>query len=275
MTTFGHGQNCDCRRHAPSLVARFKSGHPPGGVARVRHDGPTTPYPAWMSAPRPVRIAILNDYEVVVRGLAAMLEPYRHRVEVVELDIDGDLRHPVDVSLLDTFAGHPVPDEHLDAVVADRRSGRVVVFTWDTPRELVDAALAKGACGFLAKSTPAEDLVDAIERVAGGEVVVSGTADRGGDGTDVVTNVAPEQATGDWPGRAAGLSGREAEVLALITQGLTNEEIAQRTYLSINSVKTYIRQAYRKIGVTRRSQAVRWGVEHGMAPSSARSDLRP
>src|SRR5690606_40672161 len=103
MTTFGHGQNCDCRRHAPSLVARFKSGHPPGGVARVRHDGQTTPYPAWMSAPRPVRIAILNDYEVVVRGLAAMLEPYRHRVEVVELDIDGDLRHPVDVSLLDTF----------------------------------------------------------------------------------------------------------------------------------------------------------------------------
>ena len=54
---------------------------------------------------------------------------------------------------------------------------------------------------------------------------------------------------GDWPGRAAGLSPREAEVLALITRGLSNQEIADRAHVSINSIKTYIRSAYRKIGV--------------------------
>lgn len=68
----------------------------------------------------------------------------------------------------------------------------------------------------------------------------------------------------DWPGRNAGLSPREAEVIALITQGATNEEIARGCYLSINSVKSYIRSAYRKMGVERRRQAVLWGVRNGM-----------
>jgi DNA-binding CsgD family transcriptional regulator len=62
----------------------------------------------------------------------------------------------------------------------------------------------------------------------------------------------------------AGLTPREQEVLAL-TQGLTNQEIADHAFISINSVKTYVRAAYRKIGVTRRSQAVSWGLRAGFA----------
>ncbi|WP_227463595.1 helix-turn-helix domain-containing protein [Nocardioides lijunqiniae] len=61
-----------------------------------------------------------------------------------------------------------------------------------------------------------------------------------------------------------GLSHREAEMLHLITCGLSNQEIADALYLSINSVKTYIRSAYRKIEVTRRSQAVAWSVRRGL-----------
>jgi DNA-binding CsgD family transcriptional regulator len=68
-----------------------------------------------------------------------------------------------------------------------------------------------------------------------------------------------------WRGREHGLSQREAQMLALISQGLSNREIAQTTYLSINSVKTYVRAAYRKIGVARRSQAVRWALQHGVS----------
>jgi NarL family two-component system response regulator LiaR len=59
-------------------------------------------------------------------------------------------------------------------------------------------------------------------------------------------------------------------VIALITQGLSNLEIAERTYLSVNSVKTHVRTAYRKIGVDRRSKAVMWGVRHGFAPDRMR-----
>ena len=75
---------------------------------------------------------------------------------------------------------------------------------------------------------------------------------------------------GEWPGQEAGLSARESEIIALITKGLTNQEIAERAYLSINSVKSYIRSAYRKIGVTRRSQAVAWGMQNGFEPDRVR-----
>jgi len=59
------------------------------------------------------------------------------------------------------------------------------------------------------------------------------------------------------------LSARETQILELIVRGLSNQEIADASYLSINSVKTYIRTAYRKMGVTRRSQAVVWALQHG------------
>jgi NarL family two-component system response regulator LiaR len=71
---------------------------------------------------------------------------------------------------------------------------------------------------------------------------------------------------GDWPGRGVGLSAREAEVIALITQGLANEDIASRMYVSTNTVKTYIRSAYRKLGVDSRTRAVLWGIDHGFRP---------
>ena len=74
----------------------------------------------------------------------------------------------------------------------------------------------------------------------------------------------PGQARGasghDWPGRAEGLSDREAEILGLITQGKNNAEIAGLTYLSPNTVKSYVRNLYRKIDVSSRTQAVLWGI---------------
>ena len=72
--------------------------------------------------------------------------------------------------------------------------------------------------------------------------------------------------------RSRRLTGREVQVLALIAEGLTNQEIADRVFVSINSVKTYIRSAYRKIGVNSRSQAAVWCIQHGIlrevAPSA-------
>ena len=103
-------------------------------------------------------------------------------------------------------------------------------------------------------------VVDALERIKAGEIVVlAGDFESSADGA------------GDWPGREAGLSPREAEIIALITQGLSNQEIADRIYVSINSVKTYIRSAYRKIDVTKRTQAVIWGIDNGFRPDSLRT----
>ncbi|HSP61187.1 MAG TPA: response regulator transcription factor [Ornithinimicrobium sp.] len=231
-----------------------------------------------MSVPGPVTVAILNDYEVVVRGVHAMLEPFADRVEVVEVAAGVPVRSDVDVVLYDTFSAPQVDSADFDLAIGRDGFGAVCVYSWDTDARLVEIALSKGCRGYLDKGLEAGELVAAIERVAAGELVVSPSRSHVvpiGPQLELISDRDPqdrgvELLPGDWPGRQHGLSPREAEVVALITQGMTNVDIAARAFLSINSVKTYIRSAYRKIGVTRRSQAVRWGMQNGLAPDTMR-----
>lgn len=206
---------------------------------------------------RPLRLAIVDDYAVVVAGVASFLAD--EHIDVVETDASKPVLTDVDIVLYDTFG--QISGEGLDLKDFVRDSGaKVVIYSWNLQPQLIRQALAEGASGYLSKVLTGPQIVRALERVVGGEiVVVSG---------DQETSVGGE---GDWPGRAAGLSSREAEIIALITQGLSNQEIADRAYLSINSVKTYIRSAYRKIGVTSRSQAVLWGVDNGFKPDTLRT----
>lgn len=204
----------------------------------------------------PLRLAIVNDYAVVVAGVAAILAEVR--IDVVETGASTTVLSDVDIVLYDTFA--QVQGDGIDLEDFVRDSGaRVVVFSWNLQPDLIEMALARGASGYLSKSLTGAQILGALERVHRGEIVVL-TGDR----------ESSEGAGGDWPGREAGLSPREAEVLALITQGLSNVEIAERAFISINSVKTYIRAAYRKIGVTSRSQAVRWAMQHRFEPDTLR-----
>jgi len=205
----------------------------------------------------PVRVAIANDYEIVIAGIAALLAPYQDRVAVVELAANAPVTSDVDVVLYDTFGQVQGDGYNLGDLLADSQA-HVAVFTWNLQPELIERALAHGARGYLSKALSGEEIVEALEAIQAGEVV---TAPRP-MGDDVMP--------GDWPGKAFGLTQRESEVLALITQGLTNQEIADRAYISINSVKTYVRTAYRKIGVTRRAQAVSWGIAHGFQPDHSR-----
>ena len=208
----------------------------------------------------PIRVAIVNDYEIVVAGVAAMLAPHHERVCVVELDSGVPVVSDVDVILYDTFSQIQGDGVDLEDLVRDS-DARVVIFSWTLQEAVVRKAIDRGACGYLSKGLSAEEIVSAIEAVHDGETVAPRGPGHGVENPDA----------GDWPGREHGLSPRESEVLALITQGLSNQEIAERTYLSINSVKTYIRTGYRKIGVARRSQAVAWGMRHGFEPDRTRT----
>jgi DNA-binding CsgD family transcriptional regulator len=73
---------------------------------------------------------------------------------------------------------------------------------------------------------------------------------------------AADPAGGDPDG--LGLTAREVEILTLIASGHSNQQIAERCFLSINTVKTYVRTTYRKIGVQTRAQAVAWAIHHGL-----------
>jgi DNA-binding NarL/FixJ family response regulator len=86
-------------------------------------------------------------------------------------------------------------------------------------------------------------------------------------GTLEDSDIAQEWDTDDFPGHDHGLSPRESEVIALVTRGFGNQEIAKRLFLSINSIKTYVRSAYRKAGVQTRSQAVAWAMQNGFPAS--------
>lgn len=198
---------------------------------------------------QPVRLALSNDYEVVLRGLAAMLAAHADRVEVVEVTGATRMAHDVDVILFDTFGRMPDEDEKLRQIVA-ANDAAVVLYSWHSYPE--EAGRAHGAAGHLHKGLSADELVEAIVAIH--------------QHRPVTARIPAEETMAAWPGQEEGLTARESEVIAFVTQGMTNDEIAQRSYLSVNTVKTYLRTAYRKIGAQRRSQAVAWALQHGFRP---------
>lgn len=206
----------------------------------------------------PLRAAVVNDYEIVVHGVAQMLADHADRVVVVELDSRLTVAADVDVVLCDSFGFVEGEGVDLPDLVAST-SGKVVFYSWSRDPAAVARALAQGAAGYISKSLTGLELVEALEAVHRGETV---TSEPGEDRNP--------QGGSDHPGRAAGLTPREAEVLALIAKGLSNEEIADVAFLSINTIKTHIRHTYAKIGVTRRPQAVVWALQNGFVPVTHR-----
>jgi DNA-binding NarL/FixJ family response regulator len=207
----------------------------------------------------PITVALVDDYDIVVTGVAHMLDPYRDRVIVAELDSSMPVEDAVDIVLYDSFAQPESDHEEIGALIRNPRAHRVVVYTWNFHPDLIASARAHGAHGYLSKTLPARDLVAALEAVHSGQTVISDAPSRARSAPGL-----------DWPGRREGLSDREAEILALITQGKSNADVARLTYLSPNTVKSYIRTIYRKLGVASRTQAVLWGVDHGFTPDHHR-----
>jgi DNA-binding NarL/FixJ family response regulator len=204
-------------------------------------------------------VALVNDYDVVVAGVARLLDPYQDRVFVAELDTNEPVEDVVDIAMYDNFAQPESDRNEISTLVKSGHARRVVVYTWNFGPKLIESARSQGADGYLSKGLSARDLVAALEAVHAGEVVISDPPQR--------VRSAPGL---DWPGRGEGLTDRESEILALITQGMSNAEVADLTYLSPNTVKSYIRTIYRKIEVASRTQAVLWGVQHGFTPDHRR-----
>ena len=208
---------------------------------------------------RPITVALVDDYDIVVQGVANILDQYRDRVVVAELDTNMGVSDEVDIVLYDSFAQPESDHDEIQVLVKNPRARRVVVYTWNFHPDLIEEAKRQGVRGYLSKALPARDLVDSLESIYGGEMVVSDPSPR-----------ARSAAGLNWPGRGAGLTDRESEILALITQGKNNADVARLTYLSPNTVKSYIRTIYRKINVGSRTQAVLWGVENGFTPDHHR-----
>jgi DNA-binding NarL/FixJ family response regulator len=207
----------------------------------------------------PLTVALVDDYDIVVMGIAHILEQYQDRVVIAELDTNMSVSDMVDIVLYDSFAQPETDHDEISVLVRNPRARRVAVYTWNFDPDLIDSARRQGVHGYLSKALPARELVEALEAIHGGDMVISDPPFRARSSPGL-----------NWPGRSEGLTDRESEILALITQGKSNAEVAKLTYLSPNTVKSYIRTIYRKIEVTSRTQAVLWGVRHGFRPDHHR-----
>ena len=202
----------------------------------------------------PVTAAIISAHEIVHTGLAGMFDTRPGSVEVIELDPGAPDHQQPDVILYDVYGLHDGEGDDLDRFVKDYDSA-VVALARDLRPDLAARAVAKGVDACVTLAGDIDEILDVIRSAVAGE----GQPDVGGHGND---------ASGAYAvlGEDVGLTPRETEILRLLTLGFSNQQIADECFLSINSVKSYIRSAYRRIGVTSRSQAVVWCIQHGFEP---------
>ncbi len=213
----------------------------------------------------PLRVVVVDDHQMVLDGLRAMLAPYSDQVEIVGEATEPDLALKVitgqepDITLLDVrLRGSSGLD--LCAEIRKRQPGSKVVFltVYDDEQYLYQA-LRLGAAGFLLKRVRGAELVDHLQRIHQGEVLIDPSL-----AAKVAMSVAHLRGGEFWPGARLGLTQRESEVLALMVAGLSNRAIAGRLTVSEETVKTHARGIYRKLDVSDRSGAVAAALREGV-----------
>jgi DNA-binding NarL/FixJ family response regulator len=193
-----------------------------------------------------IRVALVNDYEIVLEGLRALLRPYAPGIRVVELDIKTTPVRTVDVTLFDTYGESGALRDRVRELAADDGNGAVIVFSFSNDAALANSLMRAGARGFISKASPVTQIVDGIRAAARGERVMSLKRSQR-------AAMVPELG---WPGRPVRLTERESELLALLPTGMTNRELAAHLYISENTVKTQLRSLFSKLEVKNRVQAV-------------------
>ena len=194
-----------------------------------------------------------------------MLASQRERVEIVgattspdeALGLAGDLAP--DVVLLDVRLKGASGLDLCEQLVKRHPAVKVVFFTVYDDEQYLYQALRVGASGFLLKTTTGPELAEHLERVMEGDVAIDPSlAGR------VAMTAARLQSGEFWPGARLGLTQRESEVLGLMVRGLSNRIIAQRLYISDETVKSHTQSIYRKLEVSDRSQAIATALREGI-----------
>ena len=195
-----------------------------------------------------VRVAVVNDYELVVEGVARLLSQFPDQLDVRDRVVVGEpIATPVDVALYDTYGRVGLAVPTLRALAETPGIGHVAVFSLEVGPDLIAEGRSAGATGFISKGLSGAEIASAITRVAQGESVVAAPP-----------SPAPPSAELDWPGRGDGLTERQSQVLMLVAEGLSNREIAAALYLSPETVKGYLAQAFATLGVRNRVEATNY-----------------
>jgi DNA-binding NarL/FixJ family response regulator len=213
-----------------------------------------------------IRVALADDQGLVRAGHRALLDA-EHDIQVVGEAVDGAdairvvRREKPDVVLMDIRMPEVDGLEATRQIVAEERFAdvKVVILTTFELDEYVFEALRSGASGFLVKDTEPADLVQAVRLVAGGDALLSPSVTK-----RLIAEFASRAKEPPPPAALEELTAREGEVMALVAEGLSNDDIAERFVLSPATVKTHVNRAMMKLGARDRAQLVVLAYESGL-----------
>jgi DNA-binding NarL/FixJ family response regulator len=205
-------------------------------------------------SPAPLRVFLLDDHEVVRRGLAQLIELEDDLTVVGEADSAATALARIPptrphVAVLDVR----LPDGDGIEVCREVRSRHpevaCLMLTSFADDEALLGAVVAGAAGYVLKQVRGGDLLDAIRRAGRGESLLD----------PALTARAVARLRTPEADELEGLTGQERRILDLLTEGLTNREIAERLYLAEKTVKNYVSHLLAKLGMTRRAEAAAFG----------------
>ncbi|SHK45512.1 two component transcriptional regulator, LuxR family [Pseudonocardia thermophila] len=224
------------------------------------------PYIRAMAASgEPIRVLLVDDHEMVLAGLKAMLAQFSGRVRVVGESVGADgvldaveaLRP--DIVLCDVRM-QGVSGLDLCRSIRERfEDTRVVLLSVYDDEQYLFQALRAGASGYLLKQVSGDELVRQLELAITGVTVIDTVL--AGRAVDTAARLKRDEF---WPGARHGLSQRESEVLSLVVNGLSNKQIAERLVVGEETVKSHLRSIYRKLGVNDRTGAVATALREGI-----------
>lgn len=199
-----------------------------------------------------IRVYLLDDHEVVRHGLRELLERDGDMEIVGESGSAVDAEHRIpalrpDVAVLDARLPDGSGIDVCRAVRSVDPSIQALILTSYEDDEALFSAIMAGAAGYVLKQIRGNDLVDAVRRVAAGQSLLDPA---------VTQRVLDRIRRGpDQPDELKALTDQERRILALVAEGLTNREIAQRMFLSEKTIKNYVSSLLAKLGMERRTQA--------------------
>jgi two-component system response regulator DevR len=218
------------------------------------------------SEPRPLRLLVVDDHEVVRQGLVALIDR-REKFQVVaeagsvEEALDAARRFQPDLVIMDVRLPDGSGIEACREIRAELPATRVVMLTSYPDEEAVLSAIIAGASGYLLKQIRARDLVNALEAVGRGESLLDPAV------TEKVLERVRRIASGTYTDELAQLTAQEQKILQLVAEGKTNKEIASEVFLSDKTVKNYVSSILSKLNLQRRAQAAAFVAKHRLPGS--------
>lgn len=216
---------------------------------------------------RRIRVLIVEDHQLVAEGLAALLEEYEDVrllgwVPTVAAAVQRAEREVIDVALIDFRLPDGVGADAATGILQRRPATAIVFLSADDSDDAIAAAVESGAVGYLVKSAPIEDVVQALRRAVEGETLIP--AQKLAELMARRRAMRQEQAA--QAAATESLTPREREILELITQGMDNRAVAERLHIEYSTVRSHVRKVLLKMGARSKLEAVVKATECGITP---------